>query len=196
MDVILFYAAVAAAFVAAFIRFREGSSAPGAFSARNIALIGVLFFVAALLVPSDERVDPVPEPRERTSGATEGRQTEPKPDAKPDEKTSRCELVPSQRVRDLASYLENGVRLRRVRAVRSRDFEKVYFIAAELDGPGLDGDNDIGVWATNDIEETTGFYAVDGYAEQFSSWPDGDTTDAAFSLSDEGASEARGCATP
>ncbi len=87
-----------------------------------------------------------------------------------------------------------GATLRGFQAVRSNDFQELYFVAAELEGPGLDGDDEIGVWATNDIETYMGSYmSVNGLAQEFSDYPDGDTTDAYVTMSDEGASLAVEC---
>ncbi len=71
-----------------------------------------------------------------------------------------------------------------LRAVRSRDYSKVYFVAAELDGPGLSGNGHVAVWATNEIRGYGLTFAVDGYAKQFSGWGEGPGD--GFSQSDDG----------
>jgi hypothetical protein len=75
------------------------------------------------------------------------------------------------------------------RAVRSTDFSSVYFVAARIRGPGM-GDDTVGIWATNDLQDDGPFFAVDGYAHEFSDW--GRRTD--VSQFDDGAQEAKACA--
>lgn len=86
-------------------------------------------------------------------------------------------------------------------AVRSKDFQKVWFLAAEIDGPGLRGDGDIGLWATNAPPATNSYaeyaglmFSVDSVAKEFSDWGAGDTSDAQITQFDDGAQEARECA--
>lgn len=87
-----------------------------------------------------------------------------------------------------------GGMLRDAQAVRSGDFSSVYFIAAEIDGPGIDGDGQIGVWASNSLTPGMGLiYSVNAVANEFSDWGDGGATDAEFSASDDGAEEAVVC---
>ncbi len=75
--------------------------------------------------------------------------------------------------------------------LRSRDYSKVYFVAAELDGPGLSGSGHIGVWATNEIRGYGLTFAADGYAKQFSGYGEGPGD--GFSQSDDGVKQARAC---
>jgi len=109
------------------------------------------------------------------------------------EKGERCEDV-SQTVQDniqIGILAETGVILTNFQAVRSEDFEKIWMVAALMEGPGMDGD--IGVWATNKIDDTGIILAVDGLAQEFSEWPDGDSTDAEMSAADDGVDEAKDC---
>lgn len=81
-------------------------------------------------------------------------------------------------------------------AVRSQDFERVWFIAAEIDGPGIEDEGEVGIWATNadpDGSSLGTVFAVNGFAQEFSTWPAGDSTDAAITEDDHGAEEARDC---
>lgn len=59
-------------------------------------------------------------------------------------------------------------------AVRSDDYKKVWMVAAELDGPGLEGDGDIAVWGTNEDPTKASssglILQANGMAEQFSVW--------------------------
>jgi endonuclease YncB( thermonuclease family) len=108
----------------------------------------------------------------------------------------RCEDVPQALVDGIASGIkpETGATLRGAQAVRSEDFDKVWFIAADLEGPGLDGPDQIGLWATNSLEAGSGLiFSVDGTAKEFTDWGDGGQTDAHLSTNDDGASEAKAC---
>jgi hypothetical protein len=68
-------------------------------------------------------------------------------------------------------------------------------IAADIQGTGLEGEGDLGVWASNALEPGQGIVmAVDAVAQEFSDWPDADTTDANITSSSDGVSEARDCA--
>ena len=108
---------------------------------------------------------------------------------------SRCVPVSTVFVAELTSSLTvtGGGSLRAAHAVRSEDFENVWFIAAEIDGPGMDGTGDIAIWATNIEPSSTApsgsVFAVGGFATEFSVWPEGD----GFSQFDDGAGEARDC---
>jgi hypothetical protein len=60
---------------------------------------------------------------------------------------------------------------------------------------GLEGEGEIGVWATNNIEVAGmgAIMVVNEVAQEFSDWPDADGTDAKMTMSDDGAEEARDC---
>ena len=90
--------------------------------------------------------------------------------------------------------VQGGGGLRRAYVVRSDDFEKVYMVAGDLQGAGLEGETDIGVWATNSPKGAGLIMAVDSVAQEFSEWPAADQTDAAIEQSAHGVDEARACA--
>lgn len=81
-------------------------------------------------------------------------------------------------------------------AYRSADFEKVYFVAAKFVVSGV-ADELVGVWATNSIDEASPgvLMAVDGMAQEFTVYPDADTTDAAISSADPSVQVAIDCMT-
>jgi hypothetical protein len=60
-----------------------------------------------------------------------------------------CRKAPGALVAAIEEGLtaSGGGQLRRAYIVRSDDFEKVYMVAADIQGDGLEGDGDIGVWA-------------------------------------------------
>jgi hypothetical protein len=101
--------------------------------------------------------------------------------------------VPAATKEAIAQGVEAGLTLGKARAVRSDDFKKAFFIAIELDGPGLEGKGDIGTWVTNRLKGGGLIYSVDAVANEVSDWGDGGSTDAGFSMSDDGADESRDC---
>ena len=110
--------------------------------------------------------------------------------------TGRCEKVSSAVLNAIAEGLTvtGGGTLREGYAVKSNDFAKVYMVAADIQGTGMEGDNEIGVWATNSLDGAGLIFAVDGVAKEFSDWGHGDTTDANITLSSDGVDEAKECA--
>lgn len=121
---------------------------------------------------------------------------EPEERDEPGEEESRCRKVPTAVVDAISTGLEveGGGKLRGARAVRSDDFERAYFVSADIQGPGLEGSDDIATWTTNRLGEGGLIYAVGGLANEFSDWGDGGETDAGFSLEDDGAEESIECA--
>lgn len=80
-------------------------------------------------------------------------------------------------------------------AVKSNDFERVYFVAAYIYGDGMEDGVGPGVWAKSGELDGPGlFFSIDGFANEFSSWGDGGSTDAQLSQIDDGAQEAAKCA--
>jgi len=114
----------------------------------------------------------------------------------PDMRSVRCRRAPKALVQAIESGLTvtGGGGLRRGWMVRSRDFEKVYFVAAVIaDATGAK--QGIGLWATDrGYREYGTIFAVNGFANEFSDWGDGGKTDAQFSQFDDGATEAESCA--
>jgi hypothetical protein len=96
----------------------------------------------------------------------------------------------------LVQGLDAGVNggLRNGYTVKSGDFAKVWFIGAEITGDGIDPGEAVGIWATNDLGGNGLIYGIDGFAHSFSDWGDGTKTDAAMSMFDDGAQEAKACA--
>lgn len=71
-------------------------------------------------------------------------------------------------------------------AVKSKEHENAYYVAAKLKIEGVD--DQVGIWATSDLE-TGGLFSVDGIATGFTVWPKQD----AMSVTDEGADAAKEC---
>lgn len=107
---------------------------------------------------------------------------------------SRCQPAPAILLDSIAEGLTvtGGGGLRNGWTVRSDDYQKAYFVAAEITGEGMGGS--VGVWVTNDPASPGSILSVNAFANEFSDWGDGRSTDAAFSLSSDGAQEAIVCA--
>lgn len=118
--------------------------------------------------------------------------TEPAQSAKKD--PGSCVHVTAAMAKAIGTGQEPGVGMKpgAIAAVKSPDFEKVYFIAMEFGASGVD--DQIGVWASNSIKPGGGILmSVDGFAQQFTVWPDADSTDAAISKADPSVAAAKTC---
>jgi hypothetical protein len=111
---------------------------------------------------------------------------------------NRCLAVPEELVASMASGLtvNDGGSLRNAQAVKSNDFENVYFVSADLQGAGLEGDDDIATFATNSLSAGGGIImAINGSAKEFSKFPDGSTTSFKVTVSNDGAQASQDCVT-
>lgn len=110
------------------------------------------------------------------------------------ETRSRCQRAPSLVLRAIEQGLtvQGGGSLRNGWYVRSGDFERVYFVAADIEGPGMTGPDQVGLWTTNRVNEQRGAYAVNGFAQEFSDW--GRSSQVGISQFDDGGIEALKCA--
>ncbi len=111
--------------------------------------------------------------------------------------SSRCEGVPTDIVFNLEQGLTitGGGSVRDVQAVRSNDYRKVWFVSADLEGPGMEGEQ-IATWTTNslDPQPPAGFASVNDVALKHSNWANGPNTDVQLSMDDDGAEESQECA--
>jgi hypothetical protein len=116
--------------------------------------------------------------------------------ARPPKAAAECRRVSRAKLAQIEAGLtvSGGGKLRRGFAVKSGDYNRLYFIAAEIDGPGIEGAGDIGLWASNRLEEGGLTSSVNAVANEFSDWGDGRKTDAQMSQDDAGAGEAVNCA--
>lgn len=82
-------------------------------------------------------------------------------------------------------------------AVKSTDFKQVHFVAIAFKASGVG--TQVGVWAVSgklpqkasDLSGLT--LAIDGTAQQFTVWPDGDRTNARIAKNDRSVGIARAC---
>jgi hypothetical protein len=106
---------------------------------------------------------------------------------------SRCEAATSALMTPLGNALTNKRdRLTNGQMVKSRDHDDIWFLSAELDGPGFGDPGDVGTWATTSPGGAEAIYSVDELAKDNTSWRDG-TAIAGLSLDDDGARESREC---
>jgi len=147
-------------------------------------LVGVICLLVAAACGGTETAD------------SDNRTESPQATASPTTVTGRCELVSSAVLNAIAEGLtvNGGGTLRNGYAVKSDDFSKVYMVAADIQGTGMEGDGEVGVWATNSLDGGGLIFAVDGLAKKFSDWGHGDTTDAHITQSSDGVAEAKECA--
>jgi hypothetical protein len=111
--------------------------------------------------------------------------------------STRCENVPLKVVNEIEREMtvSGGGTLTNAQAVKSEDFERVYFVSAEIDGAGLEGSGDIGTWAkSGSLRSRRGaIFSVDAVANEFSDWFDGRTAGPHLSMDDDGAEESKDC---
>jgi hypothetical protein len=105
----------------------------------------------------------------------------------------RCEPATSAIMTPLGSGLTNERdRLENGQMVKSRDHDDIWFVSAELEGPGFQRPGDIATWATTSPGGAEAIYSVDEIAKDNTTWRDG-TAIAGLSLEDDGATESREC---
>ena len=106
-----------------------------------------------------------------------------------------CTAVPRPLVVAIATRLTVAETLRRTQAVWSRT-RRMWFVSAEIDGPGLTGTGDIGTWAKSGPLAPGGgaILSVDTvFAQVLSGWQPGDRTYADVTMDDDGAQASRRC---
>jgi hypothetical protein len=105
----------------------------------------------------------------------------------------RCEPATSAIMTPLGDAVKNEQdRLVNGQMVKSRDHDDIYFISAELEGPGFEDPGDVGTWATTSPGGSKAIFSVDDIAKDHTTWRDG-TAIAGLSLEDDGAMESREC---
>jgi hypothetical protein len=174
-------------------------SAYNIFGNLQVALIDATVVAMASAETSTPTATPTPMPATPlpTNTNTPEPTATPQPTALP-AFLARCLDVSVEKINSIETGLtvDTGVFLNHetAQAVKSNDFSKVFFIAAEVDGPEMEGNGQIGIWASNDLDDDKGLiFAVGGLAVNFSEWGDGSKTDAHLSLNNDGAEDAEEC---
>lgn len=116
-------------------------------------------------------------------------------------KTTQCLSVPSVVVEWIEGGLVDNSSLKNVQAVKSNDFNSVYFVSGYLQNPDLGDTGTIATFSLNNItfdDSSRGrlVLAIDDVAKEFSEdWFHGDRTGAQFhiTMSDDGARESQKC---
>ncbi|HEX2204187.1 MAG TPA: hypothetical protein VHG91_12845 [Longimicrobium sp.] len=91
-----------------------------------------------------------------------------------------CLAVPGRMMDFLKGALrEEGVTLRNARAYRAGNFVRPFFVAAEIDGPGMEDDGQVATWSATALTPGDGVVvmAEDDLAARFSTLPDARVTD-------------------
>ena len=106
-----------------------------------------------------------------------------------------CKTPQQSVVNAITEGLETGS-LRGAMAVKSTDFANVWFVAADIQRPGLDGTDDVAIWAiggdvTSPSWKPSGIFSADAMAREFSNWG---TPNTLGGPSDHGYRESRDCA--
>jgi hypothetical protein len=123
------------------------------------------------------------------------------PPAKPATKSAanRCKRVPTALVTQIEGFLkpETGATLRGFRAVHSKDGGipgGTWYVAADLAGPGLDGNDDIVIVPMARLQAGDGhLFGIGGFASEFTNLRSGEKSMYQFSITDDGAHEAESC---
>jgi hypothetical protein len=99
------------------------------------------------------------------------------------------------RIRSGVKQIQGSNDIKTAYAVKSKDFENVWMVAAIIYGPSIESGTGPGIWAINGNLDNPGItLSVDEFAKQFSDWPDASTTDAAITIAADGVTEAQNCA--
>lgn len=107
--------------------------------------------------------------------------------------SSECIAVSSEKMITIASGEQDGVGMvpNKAFAVKSPDFNNVYFVALNFSAPGVE--NIIGVWAVNNLGNDGIILAADFVAQEFTVWPWGSVTDAKIDPNDPYIEKAKSC---
>jgi hypothetical protein len=141
--------------------------------------------------PSEAAEETGPAMPERTTATVEGSD---------EDGGNRCLRVPNALKRGIATGLtvEGGGRLGKAAAVRSNDFERVFYVSADILGAGIEEGEAVGTWATNSLKVGEGLIiAADSIAREFSDWgaaaEEGSPAAEVRGLENDGAQESRDC---
>ena len=101
-------------------------------------------------------------------------------DFPPWDPAANCLAVPKHTLDYIEKALTGeGVSLRAVRAHRPGNFARPFIIAAELDGPEMEGEGEIAIWSATGLTLSDGLEikAEDDLAARYSSFPDARVTE-------------------
>ncbi len=159
--------------------------------ASGMAVLGVVLLGGCSSGSTDTTAEE-PESDKPVSSATHDAKSDGGDSSQPE---SRCQKVSAAMQRAIASGEEGGAGMKVLdgAAVRSDDFSEAYMIALRFTVTGVE-EEQVGVWSSNSLKPGGGLIlAVDGFAKEFTVWPDADKTDADMTINDDGVEEAAGC---
>lgn len=132
----------------------------------------IVFSIIGALSDSGEETNTVARETATAPRDTTTSQEEAPSDSPEEAEDGACLSVPGELVRGIEEGLDtfgDGT-LRNARAVKSDDPEG-YLISADIQAPGLLGDDDIATWSRTGSEINSGLlFAVDGLARELSDW--------------------------
>jgi ABC-type glycerol-3-phosphate transport system substrate-binding protein len=107
---------------------------------------------------------------------------------------TRCEPATVDLTAPLANGLTvEGARLTKAFLVQSSQHDGIFFVSAEIDGPGYEDAGDVATWASTSRFGGDLLYAVDDLANELGSLRDGREV-AGLAMDDDGVAESRSCA--
>jgi len=89
----------------------------------------------------------------------------------PESKPEGCGSAPAVALAAISTGLLGGTHLGTAAIISDPERSNVSLIAAVIEGPGIEGSDSIGVWATNNPSDPGTIYSVDAFATEFSEWP-------------------------
>ena len=117
----------------------------------------------------------------------------------PPTSTSRCIPASAQQITGILSSIKNinsSNDLKTVWTVKSNSFKNIWFVSALIYGPGMADGKGPGVWAVSGDPANPGtILSVDGFAKQFTEFPDAAKTTTAITMNDDGAQQSADCVT-
>lgn len=158
---------------------------------RSFVAVGLVLAVTACGGGSDSD-----SPDDTVAAPEQAETEEPRPSPTPPARSKRCLDVEPAKLAAIAEGAEDGVggiTFSTGAAVKSKDYSQVFMIAGRFTVPGVKQPQ-VGIWASNALPAGEGLLlAVDGFAQEFTDWPDADKTDAKIGLGADGTDEAKDC---
>ena len=105
---------------------------------------------------------------------------------------TECQTAPARAIAAIEPGLTvtGGGSLTRAHARQEGEW---WYVAAEIQGPGLEESGDIGVWAMPDIEDPGRIFAAEATADEFSDWGTRSGAENAGVWHSDGANAAAAC---
>jgi tetratricopeptide (TPR) repeat protein len=164
-----------------------------------IIIYGVLFKVINQPQPTAAALLPTNTPKDTVTDTLIPTQTYTPQPSPTDQATGLTCQPASQaqfnRVQEGIQSLQASNYIQSAYALKSNDFENVYFVAAIIYGPNMESGVGPGIWAiSGDPNQPKIALSIDGYATEFTQYPDANSTDFELSMSNHGAQEVKQCA--